>query len=492
MWPAAIASRPGAPRRRRVADVARPGLEVAGVVAAGAAAATASGTPSCAHSARQCASSRVGVGAQPVVDVQGGDAAAPAARPRRAGRWSRARRRAAPRTGAPARAAAPVARDRARAAASAAPHSSAGAREEQLGHSENPLSRTSPMRLELEVRAGRVDDRPRDEHLAARRARRDARGLVDLAPVVVAVAVERLAVVDADARQRALGRAVAWKPTAQSVERGRVRADDHHLVADRLDDARVVGQRVLDRLDEALDRGHAPPPRPAPRSCACSRRGRRRRSPRAGGPRSSASSSRSASMWPMTSCSTKCCRKRWCRWSMIGEASGSSSRGEPLHLLGHLEPGDAVAHQRLVHVEVEQAHLGVGDLGQRLAVDAHELQEGDEREAGGEHGRRRSAAAGGRPRSEAWSRRRAEADRLPDALDQGGLEPGLARRRPRACTRRPRTGTGPRRSRRRARPFSAAWRIEASECPRSRSRATMRAVATAAGVQPPLALGITP
>ena len=60
--------------------------------------------------------------------------------------------------------------------------------------------------------------------------------------------------------------------------------------------------------------------------------------------------------------------------------------GQPLHLLGHLEPPDAVAHQRLVHVEVEQAHLGVGHLGQRLAVDAHELQEGDEREAGCEHG----------------------------------------------------------------------------------------------------------
>jgi hypothetical protein len=36
-------------------------------------------------------------------------------------------------------------------------------------------------------------------------------------------------------------------------ERGRIRADDHHLVADRLDHARVVGQRLLDGLDEALD-----------------------------------------------------------------------------------------------------------------------------------------------------------------------------------------------------------------------------------------------
>ena len=58
---------------------------------------------------------------------------------------------------------------------------------------------------------------------------------------------------------------------------------------------------------------------------------------------------------------------------------------EALHLLGHLQAGDAVAHERLVDVEVEQAHLGVGDLRERLPVDAHELQEGDEREAGGEH-----------------------------------------------------------------------------------------------------------
>ena len=31
-------------------------------------------------------------------------------------------------------------------------------------------------------------------------------------------------------------------------------------------------------------------------------------------------------MWPITSCSTKWARKRWWTWSMIGEASGSSSR----------------------------------------------------------------------------------------------------------------------------------------------------------------------
>ena len=44
-----------------------------------------------------------------------------------------------------------------------------------------------------------------------------------------------------------------WKPTAQSTSARGIGADDHHLVADRLDHARVVGQRELDVLDEALD-----------------------------------------------------------------------------------------------------------------------------------------------------------------------------------------------------------------------------------------------
>ena len=46
--------------------------------------------------------------------------------------------------------------------------------------------------------------------------------------------------------------------------------------------------------------------------------------------------------------------------------------------------GTRVADHRLVDVEVEEADLGVGDPADRLDVDAHQLQEGDEREAGGE------------------------------------------------------------------------------------------------------------
>jgi hypothetical protein len=96
--------------------------------------------------------------------------------------------------------------------------------------------------------------------------------------------------------------------------------------------------------------------------------------------------------------------------------------GERLHLLRHLEPRHAVAHQRLVHVQVEQLDLGVGDLRERLAVDADQLEERDEREAGLQHGGAvleqieiligEALPFGGR-----------EAERAPHALDQRGLEP---------------------------------------------------------------------
>ena len=106
--------------------------------------------------------------------------------------------------------------------------------------------------LEREAPRRRVDHRPRHEHLAAGRPRADPRGEVDGAAVVVAVAIERGTAVHADARQRALvvRGLEGHRPVGQ---RAGVRADDHHLVADRLDHARVRGKRVGDVLDEALD-----------------------------------------------------------------------------------------------------------------------------------------------------------------------------------------------------------------------------------------------
>ena len=83
-----------------------------------------------------------------------------------------------------------------------------------------------------------------------------------------------------------------------------------------------------------------------------------------------------------------------------------------------------------MHVEVEEADLGVGDPPHRLDVDADQLQEGDEREAGGEHAgavaQRLDVLGAEQPLA---AERGAEDDE--DPLDQLRLEAGLARRPPR-------------------------------------------------------------
>jgi hypothetical protein len=45
-----------------------------------------------------------------------------------------------------------------------------------------------------------------------------------------------------------------------------------------------------------------------------------------------------------------------------------------LHSLGDLDLAQAVADHRLMHVEVEEADLGVGDAAHGLGVDADQLQ----------------------------------------------------------------------------------------------------------------------
>ena len=98
--------------------------------------------------------------------------------------------------------------------------------------------------------------------------------------------------------------------------------------------------------------------------------------------------------------------------------------GQALHLLGDLQARDAVAHQRLVHVEMEEADLGVGDLGERLAVHPDDLQEGDEWEAGRQDGgdvaQELHVLVG-----EVLDRVGAEPDRRVDPLDQRRLEAAL-------------------------------------------------------------------
>ena len=55
---------------------------------------------------------------------------------------------------------------------------------------------------------------------------------------------------------------------------------------------------------------------------------------------------------------------------------------EVLHLLRDPLAGHAVLHERLVDVEVEEPHLGVGHLRERVAVDPQQLQQRDAREPG--------------------------------------------------------------------------------------------------------------
>ena len=110
--------------------------------------------------------------------------------------------------------------------------------------------------------------------------------------------------------------------------------------------------------------------------------------------------------------------------SMSGEAIGKEIARQPLHLLGHLQAGHALAHERLVNVEMKEAHLGVGDLGERLAVDPAQLQEGDERKA------RAQDRGGVAQRLEIVVAQRIQLvqrqpDARPKAIDQRGLETGL-------------------------------------------------------------------
>ena len=238
-------------------------------------------------------------------------------------------------------------------------------------------------RLELEVRAGVVDHRPGDQDLAARGAGGHARRQVHLASVVVAVAVERLAVVDADAGQ--------WPLVVHELEadgpvgqRRRVGADDHHLVADRLDHPRVVRERVLDRLDEALDRVERL------LLALLLRQPRIAREVREGD--GDAQAAEIELVLPEVGLHVP----DHVLLDEVGQEAlvdvihhrrGQRQQlaGQRLHLLGHLQAADAVAHEGLVDVEVEEANLGIRHLGDRLAIDADELEERDQREAGGQH-----------------------------------------------------------------------------------------------------------
>ena len=177
-----------------------------------------------------------------------------------------------------------------------------------------------------------------------------------------------------------------------------------------------------------------------------------------------------------------------CRYSVSGAASGRMSAASSPISSAISSSGTRVADQRLVDVEVEEADLGVGDPPHRLHVDADQLQEGDEREAGGEDAgavaQRVDVVGAEQPLA---AERGAEDDE--DALDQLRLEAGLRGDLLDRDLLLGAAGRAPRRSRRRAGPRGRPRFSSSSEWPRSRIRATTRAWAAAAAVQRPRRTG---
>ena len=224
-------------------------------------------------------------------------------------------------------------------------------------------------------------------------------------------------------------------------QRGGVRADDHDLVADRLHHARVVGQRVLDRVGEALDR--------VDRQLVAQLLGQARVAGEVGErDRHTQAPDVARALEVDLHVADDVLLDRPREEALVHRVHDRRGErehlaGEALHLLGHLQARDAVAHERLVHVQVKEPHLRVGDLGNRLAVDAHELEQRDQREAGGEDRadvpQELQVVLG-----EVLERAGREARRGVDALDQRRLEAdlvgGLVERR----GSRRRRGTAPR------------------------------------------------
>jgi hypothetical protein len=250
-------------------------------------------------------------------------------------------------------------------------------------------------------------------------------GEVDLTAEVVAVAVDGGAAVNPDPRLRALVEAAEEfdRPLGQ---RAGVGGDDHHLVADRLHDRRLARQRGLDPGDEALDHverldvalllgvaGEAGEVDEAERDVDLAQFDFRRVATGLG--------------LHVADHVLLDVEAQVAVVQVLGQRRGQRhhvSRQVP-HFLGHLQLGDAVADQRLVDVEVEQPHLGVGDAADRLHVYTDQLQEGDQWEARCQH-------PGAEPQGDGvlGGEVALAALRRPhhhqDPLDQLGLEPGFA------------------------------------------------------------------
>ena len=202
----------------------------------------------------------------------------------------------------------------------------------------------------------------------------------------------------------------------------RIRGDDHHLVADGLDDHGLRRQRRLHRLHEALDEverllvalllrvaGEAREVDEAERHLDPAELAR----PRELGLHVAHDVLLDEEpQVPVV--------------DVLHERSGERHERlhQVLHLLGHLERPDALLDQRLVDVDVEQADLGVRDPPQRLGVDADQLQERDEREARvedlAELAHRLGVLVG-----EPVLQRRRRSEQRHEPLDQQLFDPGL-------------------------------------------------------------------
>ena len=297
---------------------------------------------------------------------------------------------------------------------------------EQRGRGREPLQAHLADRLELEpgpVLDG-VGHPVGDQHLAGLGPVDHTVSEVDLAAEVVAVAVDGLSAVDADPGLRAL-REAGQKADRPLGQRSRIGRDDHHLVADRLHDRRLRRQRRLDRLDEALDQvqrlqvtlllgvaGEAGDVDEAEGDRDLTEVGRLR--PQFGLHVADHVLLEEEAQVAGVQVLGERCRQR----QDVG--------CQPSHLLGHLQLRHRVADHRLVDVEVEQPHLGVGDAANGLHVDTDQLQEGDEGEAGGKDAG--AVAQGGDVAGvENPLAPQRGAEDAEDALDQLRLEAGLLR-----------------------------------------------------------------
>ncbi len=203
-------------------------------------------------------------------------------------------------------------------------------------------------------------------------------GQVHVGSEVVAVAVNGLAEVDADSRLRAL-REELQKAHGPFGERHRLRRDDHHLVADRLHDERLGRQRGLHRVDESLDQVEG-----LLVALLLRVAGESGEVHEAEGHHHPAELSRSVELGLHVADDVLLVVEA--QVAVVDVVHQRRGRREEvarqaLHLLGHLHGVHALGDQGLMDEEVEQPHLGLGDLPDRLRVDPDQLKQSDEGEA---------------------------------------------------------------------------------------------------------------